>query len=165
MDEFSVSSDPNQALGKANGVSAMKLSMAALREQFRPALLSVLVLTLLSGALFPSVLFVLARPFFPTQASGSLLTREGAIIGSELIGQSFTAPGYFHPRPSAAGTDDAAASSGQIQAPPILNSKTERPMILKPLTLTSPLQVSDSWRRNIESRIGWQQMSRFLSTP
>jgi K+-transporting ATPase ATPase C chain len=112
MDESSISSDPNQTLGKANGVSAMKLSMATLREQFRPALLSVLVLTLLSGALFPSVLFILARPFFPTQASGSLLTREGAIIGSELIGQSFTAPGYFHPRPSAAGAGYDAAASG-----------------------------------------------------
>jgi K+-transporting ATPase ATPase C chain len=88
------------------------LSVATLRDQFRPALLSVLSLTLLTGALFPLILFVLARPLFPTQANGSLVTRNGVIIGSELVGQNFTSPAYFQPRPSAAGAGYDAASSG-----------------------------------------------------
>ena len=102
-------SDPDQTLVAANGESATTLSVATLRDQLRPALLSVLSLTLLTGALFPLMLFVLARPMFPTQAKGSLVTRDGVIIGSELIGQNFTSPAYFHPRPSAAGAGYDAA--------------------------------------------------------
>jgi len=86
--------------------------VATLRDQLRPALLSVLSLTLFTGALFPLMLFVLARPMFPTQTNGSLVTRDGVIIGSDLIGQNFTSPAYFHPRPSAAGAGYDAASSG-----------------------------------------------------
>ena len=112
MNDSPQSSDPNQTLGNASGVSATTLSVAMLREQLRPALLSVFLLTFLTGVIFPMALFVLARPLFPRQAGGSLLRREGAIIGSELIGQNFTGPGYFHPRPSAAGAGYDAASSG-----------------------------------------------------
>jgi K+-transporting ATPase ATPase C chain len=81
-------------------------------EQFRPALTGVLLLTLVSGVIFPLALFAIARPLFPHQIGGSLLTRDGAIVGSELIGQGFTGPGYFHPRPSAAGAGYDGASSG-----------------------------------------------------
>jgi K+-transporting ATPase ATPase C chain len=111
-------SDPDQTLVAENGESTITLSVATLRDQLRPALLSVLSLTLLTGALFPLVLFVLARPIFPIQANGSLMTRDGVIIGSELIGQNFTSPAYFHPRPSAAGAGyDAAASGGTNLGP------------------------------------------------
>ena len=111
-------SDPDQTLVAANGESATILSVATLRDQLRPALLSVLSLTLLTGVLFPLMLFVIARPMFPTEAKGSLLTRDGVVIGSALIGQNFTAPAYFHPRPSAAGAGyDAAASGGTNLAP------------------------------------------------
>ncbi len=78
-----------------------------LREQLRPArFLSVPLLTLLTGVVFPLALAVLARPLFPRQAGGSLIVRDG-IVGSELIGQDFTGPGYFHatlppPQPCAA---------------------------------------------------------------
>ena len=105
-------SDSNQTLVAANGEPATTSSVATFRDQLRPALLSVLSLTLLTGALFPLVLFVLARPMFPTQAKGSLVTRDGVIIGSDLIGQNFTSPAYFQPRPSAAGAGYDAASSG-----------------------------------------------------
>jgi K+-transporting ATPase ATPase C chain len=88
------------------------LTVATLRDQLRPALAGVLLLTLLTGLLFPLVLFVIARPMFPTQAKGSLMTLDGVIIGSELIGQNFTSPAYFQPRPSAAGTGYDGASSG-----------------------------------------------------
>ncbi len=94
------------------------LLIATLRDQLRPALLSLLSLTLLTGVLFPLTLFVIARLMFPTQAKGSLVTRNGVIIGSELIGQNFSSPAYFHPRPSAAGAGyDAAASGGTNLGP------------------------------------------------
>src|ERR1035438_4384639 len=82
---------------------ALPSSLAVLVEQLRPAILGVLTLSLLTGCIFPLLLFAIARPLFPRQAGGSLVTRGGAIIGSELIGQEFTQPEYFQPRPSAAG--------------------------------------------------------------
>jgi K+-transporting ATPase ATPase C chain len=112
------STDPDQTLAAENGDPATALSVATVSDQLRPALLCVLSLTLLTGVLFPLMLFVIARPMFPTQAKGSLVTRDGIVIGSELIGQNFTAPAYFHPRPSAAGAGyDAAASGGTNLGP------------------------------------------------
>jgi K+-transporting ATPase ATPase C chain len=90
---------------------------AAVFEQLRPALLSVLLLTLLTGVAFPLALAALACPLFPRQAGGSLIVRD-RIVGSELIGQDFTGPAYVHPRPSAAGRGyDAAASGGTNLGP------------------------------------------------
>jgi K+-transporting ATPase ATPase C chain len=86
-------------------------------EQLRPALLSVLLLTLLTGIIFPVAVAALAYPLFPRQAGGSLIVRDG-IVGSELIGQEFTGPGYFHSRPSAGGRGyDASASGGTNLGP------------------------------------------------
>jgi potassium-transporting ATPase KdpC subunit len=96
---------------------------AKLREQLRPAILCVLVLTLLTGCVFPLVLFAIGRPLFPRQATGSLLARDGLVIGSSLIAQEFTRPEYFQPRPSAAGTSaagngyDATSSGGTNLGP------------------------------------------------
>jgi K+-transporting ATPase ATPase C chain len=91
---------------------------ANLREQIRPAILSVLVLTLLAGVAFPLLLFAIAWPLFPRQAGGSLVRRNGAVIGSKLIGQEFTQPRYFQSRPSAAGNGyDATASGGSNLGP------------------------------------------------
>jgi potassium-transporting ATPase KdpC subunit len=88
------------------------------RDQLRPAIWGVLVLTLLTGVIFPLLLFALARPLFPYQAKGSLVERGGLTAGSELIGQDFAAPQYFHPRPSAAGAGyDGTASGGTNLAP------------------------------------------------
>ena len=87
-------------------------------NQLRPAIISVLLFTLLTGLLFPAIVTVLAKVAFPSQAEGSLLRRDGKIIGSSLIGQSFAAPKYFHPRPSVAGSGyDGAASSGTNLGP------------------------------------------------
>jgi K+-transporting ATPase ATPase C chain len=86
-------------------------------DQLRRALLCVVLLTLLTGVAFPIAMAALACPLFPHQAGGSLIDRNG-VIGSELIGQDFTGPGYFHPRPSAAGRGyDASASGGTNLGP------------------------------------------------
>jgi len=85
---------------------------ARLGTQLRPAVLGVLVLTLLTGCGFPALLFVIGRPLFPLQANGSLLERGGLVVGSKLIGQQFTRPEYFQSRPSAAGSGYDGTSSG-----------------------------------------------------
>jgi potassium-transporting ATPase KdpC subunit len=83
-----------------------------LGDQIRPAVFSVLVLTLLTGCVFPLLLAAIGRPLFPRQAGGSLLTRGGVVVGSDLIGQEFSRPEYFQSRPSAAGKGYDGTSSG-----------------------------------------------------
>lgn len=85
----------------------------------RPALLLLLVLTALTGVLYPLAVTGLAQALFPTQANGSVVVRDGKAVGSELIGQSFTDPKYFWGRPSATASfaNNAAASSGSNQGP------------------------------------------------
>jgi K+-transporting ATPase ATPase C chain len=83
-------------------------------KQFIIALKLTLVLTILTGVAYPLLVTGLSKVVFPHQASGSLISRDGKTIGSELIGQRFTRPEYFHGRPSAAGNDgyDAIAPGG-----------------------------------------------------
>jgi potassium-transporting ATPase KdpC subunit len=77
-----------------------------------------LATTLILGILYPLAVTGLAQIFFPDNANGQLIRQNGKIIGSRIIGQSFTGPGYFHSRPSAAGTGyDATNSSASYLAP------------------------------------------------
>src|SRR3954452_24276074 len=88
-------------------------------EQILPGLRIKLFLTLLLGILYPLAVTGVSKVAFPHQADGSLLVANGKVIGSELIGQNFTKPKYFQPRPSAAGTDgyDATSSGGSNLGP------------------------------------------------
>jgi K+-transporting ATPase ATPase C chain len=90
-----------------------------LKNQLRPAIVLTLVLCLITGAAYPGIVTALAQALFPRQANGSLVSVNGRVVGSELIGQTFTQPWYFHSRPSAAGADgyDASASIATNKGP------------------------------------------------
>jgi K+-transporting ATPase ATPase C chain len=81
-------------------------------RQMRPAVVSVLAFMVLLGVVFPGAITAVSQVAFHRRANGSLIERDGRIVGSELIGQPFSAPRYFHPRPSAAGDGYDARSSG-----------------------------------------------------
>lgn len=87
-------------------------------RQLRPALTALAIFTFLCGLVYPLLVTGVAQVAFHDKANGSLLRRDGVVIGSALLGQQFSSPEYFHPRPSAAGAGyDAGASSGSNLGP------------------------------------------------
>jgi potassium-transporting ATPase KdpC subunit len=113
------------------------------------AILMTLVTTVLFGLLFPLLVTGLAQAIFPEKAKGELITANGAVLGSRLIGQPFSSPAYFHSRPSAAGTGyDAEASGGSNLGPTnhalidrikqdVAALHTENPSALVPMDLVT----------------------------
>jgi len=89
-----------------------------MRRQVFPALVVFLVLTVLTGVVYPLVLTGVAQVAFPGRSDGSLIERDGTVVGSRLLGQNFSGARYFHPRPSAAGDGyDGASSSASNLGP------------------------------------------------
>lgn len=97
-------------------------------KELRPALLMVVVSTIIFGLIYPLGMTAVSQLLFPWQANGSLLTRNGQVVGSALIGQNFTSPKYFHGRPSA--TTDTDAHGKTISAP--YNAANSTPSNLGP---------------------------------
>jgi len=90
-----------------------------MNKQLRPALVLFLLLTIVTGIAYPLATTAIGKVAFPAQVGGSIIEKDGKAIGSELIGQNFTAPEYFWGRPSATGPypNNAAASSGSNLGP------------------------------------------------
>jgi K+-transporting ATPase ATPase C chain len=120
-----------------------------MKKHFTTAILMTVVTTLLLGIVYPFVVTGLAQLLFPRQANGGLITVNGQIVGSHLIGQPFSSPGYFRSRPSAAGTGYDASNSGGSNLGPtnkmlvdrmagdVQKAQVENPSALVPMDLVT----------------------------
>lgn len=97
-----------------------------MKKDLQIAIRFTLVTTILFGLAYPLAITGLSQWLFPRQSNGSLLTRDGKIIGSQLIGQTFSLDGYFHARPSSAGDGYDAANSGGSNLAPTNHALVER---------------------------------------
>ncbi len=117
-----------------------------MRTLLRPALSLFALLTLLTGAVYPLFVTAAAQLIFPHQANGSLITRDDQVVGSELIGQSFTAPRYFWGRPSSTGGSpcNGAASGGSNLGPnnpALVDAVAQRAALLRDNAMDKSLTI------------------------
>lgn len=121
-----------------------------MKKNLMTAVLMTIATTVLLGLVYPLIVTGLAQVLFPVQANGQLIRRDGVLVGSHLIGQPFSGPGYFHSRPSAAGAAgyDATASSGSNLGPTnaqliarvngdVAKLQVENPGVLVPVDLVT----------------------------
>jgi K+-transporting ATPase ATPase C chain len=97
-----------------------------MKENLRIAILFTLLTTIVFGVLYPLGVTGLAQLLFPAQSNGSLIVKDGRVVGSTLLGQMFSSPAYFHPRPSGAGTGYDASQSGSPNLAPTNHVLIER---------------------------------------
>ncbi len=97
-----------------------------MKKNIITAVLMTIVTTVLLGLVYPLVMTAIAQLLFRDKANGQLIERDGKVIGSRIIGQPFTGPGYFHSRPSAAGTGYDAANSGGTNLGPTNHTLIDR---------------------------------------
>ena len=90
--------------------------LTELRASLRPAIVLLLLMAVVTGLAFPALITGIAQVTMPARANGTLISDNGKIIGSELISQGFVGPGYFPPRPSAAGKGYDASNSAATSA-------------------------------------------------
>jgi len=122
-------------------------------QHIRPAIVMIFLFTLLTGLVYPLVITGVAQLAFPAQANGSLIVRDGKVLGSALIGQNFASDRYFHPRPSATSDADPNDSSKTIDAP--YNAANSSASNLGPTSQKLIDRVKTSvadWRKDDRSR-------------
>jgi K+-transporting ATPase ATPase C chain len=121
--------------------------MTGVRQQLLAALRAVLVITVLTGVLYPLAVTLVGQLAFDEEADGSLVRQDGDVVGSSLLGQSFTRPEYFHSRPSAAGAAASGTEGGDPDDPTQIASGASNLGPTNPDLLTAVNDAADAYRQ------------------